>query len=44
MDLSVALLSDQTFIKFINYVGKLELKDKFIWVRDLNEPYHYMNK
>ena len=44
INLNIALLSDQTFIKFVHCIGQLYVKDKFMWTRNTEEHYLFFNR
>jgi GTP-dependent phosphoenolpyruvate carboxykinase len=37
-------MGDQAFIKFVNCVGQLSIRDKFTWTRNTEDTYEYLTK
>lgn len=44
LDRGIAVMADQTYIKFINYIGGLHFNDKLSWIRSTEETFEYFSK
>lgn len=44
LERAIAVMGDQTYIKFINYIGGLHFNDKLSWIRNTEETFEYLSK
>jgi hypothetical protein len=44
MERTIVLLSDQTFIKFVNCIGQLQFQEGGSWVRNTEDAFDFMSR